>query len=195
MTPQPTTRTPSVTRQRATIFHGYGATPEDHWFQWLADQLKAAGVPTLVPALPDPLEPDPQQWEDTVSMALGIPDEHTAVVAHSLGCLTVLRYLGSINEDWQLGTLVLVSGFVDRLPALPDLDSYVGAGYDPAELRSHINRIVIIRSDNDTLVPPHLTDRVAERFGAEVHVVAGAGRFLASDGFSTLPEALEAVCS
>jgi len=33
--------------KRAFIIHGYGATPEDHWFSWLAQQLQAAGVATV----------------------------------------------------------------------------------------------------------------------------------------------------
>jgi len=47
------------------------------------------------------------------------PDEGTVVVAHSLGCLSVLRRLRSLTGPWRLGTLVLVAGFLEPLPALP----------------------------------------------------------------------------
>ena len=49
--------------KRAFIIHGYGATPEDHWFSWLAQQLQAAGVATAIPALPDPEQPDFDRWQ------------------------------------------------------------------------------------------------------------------------------------
>jgi hypothetical protein len=80
---------------------------------------------------------------------------------------TILR---SLPEPWRLGTLVLVAGFVDR-----------------------IDRLAILRSDADPLVPAAHTDRLAALLGTSAQVVPGAGHFLASDGVTSLPEALEAV--
>ncbi|WP_225630838.1 RBBP9/YdeN family alpha/beta hydrolase [Streptomyces solaniscabiei] len=187
--------TPGTTRQRASIIHGYGATPEDHWFGWLAERLRADGIPTTVPALPAPHDPDPEQWAQAVRTELGTLDEHSIVVAHSLGCLTVLRHLRSLPSPWRLGTLVLVSGFVDRLPALPELDAYIGHGCDVTGLRDHIDRLTIIRSDADPYVPPGHTDSLADLLGVPAHIVPGGGHFLASDGVTSLREAREAIAS
>lgn len=187
--------TPGTTHQRAVIFHGYGATPEDHWFGWLAEQLEAVGIPTTVPPLPHPLEPDPAQWEDTVRTAVGVPDENSIVIAHSLGCLTVLRYLRSLPAPWRLKILILVSGFLDHLPALPDLDDYIAEGCDIAGLRDHIGHLVVIHSDQDPFVPPALTDHLAKLLGVQPQVVPGAGHFVATDGMTALPQALKAITS
>jgi serine hydrolase len=187
--------TPGTTQQRASIIHGYGATPEDHWFGWLAEQLQADGIPTSIPALPTPQTPDPAQWKDAVRTDLGTPDEHSIVVAHSLGCLTVLRHLRSLPSPWRLGTLVLVSGFVDQLPALPDLNAYIGDGCDVTGLSSHIDRLTVIRSDADPYVPPGHTDRLADLLGTSAQIVPGAGHFLASDGVASLREVREAIAS
>lgn len=182
-----------TTQKRAVIFHGYGASPADHWFGWLAERLEADGIPTAVPAFPHPMDPDPERWEDEVRAALGTPDERSIVIAHSLGCVTVLRYLRSLRGSWRLGTLILVSGFVDRLPALPDLDAYVAEGCDVTGLSAHIGRLVVIRSDDDPFVPTALTDRLADLLGAPVRVVPDAGHFLASDGVAELPAVREAI--
>lgn len=184
--------TPS-TQQHAFVFHGYGATPEDHWFGWLAAELGHKGIPAAVPALPNPLDPKPHSWEKAVGDALGRPDEGWIVVAHSLGCLAVLRYLQSLPGNWRLGTLVLVSGFTEPLPALPELDDFVGDGCDVSGLADRVGRIIVIRSDNDALVPPAHTGRLAERLGVSARVVPGAGHFLAAEGFLELPVVLDAV--
>ncbi|MFF5482168.1 RBBP9/YdeN family alpha/beta hydrolase [Streptomyces sp. NPDC012935] len=181
-----------TTQRHASIIHGYGASPGDHWFGWLREQLSADGIPATIPALPNPQNPDPAQWMETVRADLGTPDENQIVVAHSLGCLTVLRYLRTLQGPWHLGTLVLVSGFVDQLPALPELDSYIGDGCDVAGLREHLGRLTVFRSDADPYVPPHHTDRLAGLLGTCSVVVPGAGHFLASDGVTSLHEALEA---
>ncbi|MEU9591704.1 alpha/beta hydrolase [Streptomyces sp. NPDC048193] len=187
--------TPGTTRRRATIIHGYGATPEDHWFGWLAGRLRADGVPTTVPALPDPQDPDPAKWTDAVRTELGTPDERSIVVAHSLGCLTVLRHLRSLPGTWRLGALVLVSGFVDRLPALPELDAYIGHGCDVTGIGDRVDRLTVIRSDADPLVPTGHTDRLAGLLGVRARTVPGSGHFLASDGVTSLPEVRDAISS
>ncbi|MBB1024569.1 MULTISPECIES: RBBP9/YdeN family alpha/beta hydrolase [unclassified Dietzia] len=183
----------STTSRRAVIFHGYAASPRDHWFEWLAERLTDAGIPTRVPALPNSSAPSRDQWAATVARELGTPGEETVVVAHSLGCLAVLRHLASLTGPWQVGTLVLVSGFVDTLPALPALDDFIGDGVDLAGIREHIGSLTIVRSDDDTHVPVELTDRLARLLGTSAAVVPGAGHFLAADGVTTLPHALRAV--
>lgn len=182
-----------TTQQRASIFHGYGATPADHWFESLAEQLETDGIPTVIPALPNPLDPISEQWVHAVRTALGAVDEHSIIVAHSLGCLTVLRYLRSLSGAWRLDTLVLVSGFVDRLPALPDLDDFIAEGCDVTGLSDRIDRIAILRSDDDPFVPTEHTDRLANLLGVAVQVIPGAGHFLAADGVYSLREAHEAI--
>lgn len=126
---------------------------------------------------------------------MGVPDEHTVIVAHSLGCLTVLRHLASLQGPWRLGILVLVSGFVDQLPVLPELDQFIREGCDVSGIAEHIDRIVVVRSDNDPLVPPALTDRLAGLLGVSARMVAGAGHFLADDGVTAFPQARDAVLS
>ncbi|MEV6412490.1 alpha/beta hydrolase [Kribbella sp. NPDC051718] len=182
--------TPGTTHRRASIIHGYGATPEDHWFPWLAEQLEAHGIPTTVPRLPNPLHPDPTQWSAAVRTAVGTPDQNSLIVAHSLGCLTVLRHLASLRTPWRLGTLILVSGFVDPLPAIPDLGPYIADGSPLDDISAKINHLTILRSDADPYVPPPHTDHLAALLNTTPTVIPAAGHFLTTDGFTTLPQAL-----
>lgn len=179
--------------RQAVIFHGYGATPEDHWFSWLAERLNRTGVPTHVPALPDPGAPDPSRWAAASAEALGVPGSESIVIAHSLGCLTVLRHLSSLSDPWRVGTLVLVSGFIDKLPALPGLDDFIGEGVNLAGIRERVGSLTIMRSDDDPYVPTGHTDHLARLLDTSVLVVPGAGHFLATDGVTSLPHALEVI--
>lgn len=185
----------STTLQNAYIFHGYAAAPDDHWFGWLARELDRANMRAVVPKLPDSRTPDAPRWQDTIRAAVGETDKRTALIAHSLGCLAVLRHLASLTGAWRLGRLVLVSGFLDPLPVLPELDEFIGVGCDVTRLREHIDEIIVIRSDDDPLVPTSHTDRLAALLGAGALVVPGAGHFLAVDGHSTLPTAYDAIVS
>ncbi|WP_344656127.1 hypothetical protein [Catenulispora subtropica] len=41
------------------IAHGYGMSPEQHWYPSLAESLAAYGYTVVAPRLPDPADPDP----------------------------------------------------------------------------------------------------------------------------------------
>ena len=184
--------------KRAFIIHGYGATPEDHWFSWLAQQLQAAGVATAIPALPDPEQPDFDRWQAALAAHIGTPDAQTFYVAHSLGTISLLHFLSAARPA-QIGGIFLVSGFDGRLPALPvigdfNVDAYADrARIDHAALRAMTPQIHHIISDNDRVVAPERSLQLAERLGGTVHRVANGGHFLASDGFRTLPPLWQAM--
>lgn len=181
------------TARRAVVVHGYDAGPGDHWFPWLRERLEAGGVRTELVELPEPSFPEAGAWLDAVARAVGEPDEHTRVIAHSLGCLTVLRHLAGLPQPWTLGGLVLVAGFTGRLEAVPVLDAFLAEDVDVAPVRANVRRRLVLRSDDDPTVPPAATDALAARLDAPVLVLPGAGHFCASDGVTRLPAVLDAV--
>ncbi|NEB74635.1 serine hydrolase family protein [Streptomyces sp. SID14478] len=174
--------------ERVVILHGYMASPSSHWFKWLHDELTPQGIKVEIPALPNSAAPQPQAWIPAVAKALGEPNDRTAVVGHSLGCVTALHALGRLDAPWRLDALVAVSGFVEPAPALPELDSFTRSVPDLARVAGNIRRRVVVRSDNDTFVIPSLTTELGHQLGAEEVVVPGAGHFRAAEGAVSLPE-------
>ncbi len=183
-----------MTLTRAVILHGYLATPDDHWFAWLAERLTAADVSTVVPALPRSSAPDRDAWVAAATEAIGEPSDDLLVVAHSLGSLTALHALDAFEQEWSMGALIMVSGFADPLPALPELDAFIGVeAPDIARTAARVRHRAMLASDNDELVPPAHSASLATRIGTEVRTVPGAGHFLGDEGFAELPEVWETV--
>lgn len=181
---------------RVVVVHGFGATPDDHWFPWLRAELRSDGVAAAALTLPRPLAPDPRTWHDVLAGDLGVPDESTWIVAHSLGVVTALRVLAGLPGSWHLGGLVLVSGFTGPLGALPELDPYLSddiADGELARIRARTRTITALRSDDDAIVPAAATDLLAHRLGVRPVVVPGAGHFLAEDGVTRLALVLDLV--
>ncbi len=168
------------------IVHGYDSHPDAHWFRWLRTSLGEVGVASAAVRLPSPHAPVADEWCAAISAALGSPDTGTWVVAHSLGCISTVRALAALAEPWELGGLVLVAGFTGRLAALPELDGYLADDVDTSTVRARTRSRVVLRSDGDPYVPAASTDALADRLGAELHVVPGAGHFMAEDGVTTL---------
>lgn len=206
---------------RLLIVHGFGASPQDHWFPWLA--ALRPGAERL--ALPEPLSPRAEAWVPLVVTALDRLGDGTAVVAHSLGnaaALQALRALADAGRPVRLRAFVGVAPFISPVPATgdPQLDAFLGEGASGAEeqeewnapgaasrqapqhafyegldlqvLRPLLGSVHVLRSDDDPIVPPRLSDEVAAGLGVRAQVVTGAGHFLAEDGVRELPEVLTA---
>lgn len=177
--------------ERVVILHGYTATPERHWFGWLASQLAPRGIVTHVPQLPDTDNPQAEAWTDAALAALGAPDERTVLIGHSLGTITAIRALGRAfaeDPDARLGALVLVSPFAEPVPGLPELDPFAEGLPALGDLAPHIDRRLVIHSDDDTVVPPALAAPIVAGLDAEVIEISGGGHFMGQEGWTTLPQ-------
>ncbi|HST72830.1 RBBP9/YdeN family alpha/beta hydrolase [Kocuria rosea] len=184
---------PAAPVRRVAVVHGYDAAPDSHWFPWLRERLAARGVQVVLVELPEPSFPEAGAWLDAVGRAVGGVDEHTHLVGHSLGCITVLRHLARLPQPWTLGGIVLVAGFTGRLESVPLLDDFLAEDVDLAAVRANTRHRLVLRSDEDPTVPAAATEELAARLGAELRVVPGAGHFCGSDGVSRLPVVLDAL--
>lgn len=190
---------PTPSFDRILVVHGFGATTDDHWFPWLARSLP--GVERLV--LPDPEQPVAADWIPLVASAIGEPDPDLAVVAHSLGCVTVAAAVQSlVAAGGRVGAFVAVAPFAEVLPpsGSGELDGFVRYelprfldAYRAPRGRAAFEAVRVIRSDDDPLVPAAASNRFARDLSGDVVVVPGAGHFLADDGVTRLDPVLDAL--
>lgn len=178
----------------AYILHGYGATPADHWFPWLAAQLEATGIAARVISLPDSRRPDFARWQQALADSIGMPQADDWFIAHSLGTISLLHYLSHVRPA-RIGGVLLVAGFAARLPALPyiedfHLDAYVDqARPDFPALRAMSTHMASLISDNDGIVAPQASHALAQALGSDVIVIPGGAHFCMQEGFTQLPAA------
>lgn len=97
--------------KRAFLIHGWEGDPEEEWRPWLKKELEKKGFEVYVPAMPDTATPTMEKWVPFLAEIVGKPDENCYFVGHSLGCITILRYLETLNEGEKVGGVVLVAGF------------------------------------------------------------------------------------
>ena len=163
------------------------AHPENHWFPWLKNNLDAIGVETEILLMPDPRNPKVNEWVSFLQKTILRHDEQTFFVAHSLGCIALLRHLNSMNITDRIGGLILVSGFETSLPLHPELDEFTDTHIDYRIIRSIAQKRAVIVSDNDLVVPPELTITFCSKLNASLVEVKGGGHFMGSEGFYELP--------
>lgn len=187
-------------KKRVFIVHGWDGHPEEGWFPWLKRELESRGFEVYVPQLPDPGNPRIHNWVPTLAKTVGIPDEHTYFVGHSMGCQTIARYLESLPEKTVVGGAVFVAGFFKRLTGLendPDVQAtdrhWLTAPLDLKKVKSHLPKSIAFFSDDDPWVPLENLDDFRDKLGSEIVVEHAKSHFNENAGITELPEVLEAV--
>lgn len=189
-------KNPNMSKVNVFIIHGFMATPQDHWFQWLKDELEVRGIVVKVLSLPDSASPNPTSWHNAMSENIDKLDGNTFIVTHSLGTVSLLSYLEDrISDDSKIGGLVIVSGFVSPLPKLPQLDSFVSNQINFNKIIQVTHKRAVFGSPQDPIVPYALTEQLAKELDSEIFPIENAGHFLASDGFETFPKLLKVLLS
>jgi len=177
----------TMSGKQVTIIHGYMASPQDHWFPWLKARLEADGAEVSVLALPDSANAQPEAWVAYLRANIGVVDSNRYFVAHSLGCITLLRYLDGLDQAARIGGLVLVSGFADSLSLLPQLDGFTRQPLNYPHLIGLAPQRSVIASRDDAIVPYRQTAALSRALEAELHSVDHGGHFLGREGFTELP--------
>ena len=176
---------PVMKGKKIIIVHGYTASPEKNWFPWLKEELESLGAIVPVPAMPESNFPDPQKWQQHLLNSHIQFDEDTILIGHSLGCVTVLRFLEQqVPQGVKIGGYVLVAGFDHNLETLPSLESHTEVLLDYRKLTHIANKRISLISSNDRVVEPQASKDLACALQAEIVIEENAGHFLDREGYT-----------
>lgn len=187
-------------KKRVFIVHGWDGYPEEGWFPWLKKELEVKGFEVRVPQMPDAANPRIEKWVPALAAAVGVADEETYFVGHSIGCQTVIRYLASLSESAKVGGVVCVAGWLTRLTG--DLSAeeieiarpWIEAPIDFEKVRRINSRFAAIFSDDDPFVL--FNENIAlfrEKLGAMIIVEHAKGHINGEAGVAELPSARDAL--
>ncbi|MBI5872516.1 serine hydrolase family protein [archaeon] len=178
--------------KRVFLIHGWEGYPEEGWKPWLKNELKKKGFGVSVPTMPDTKHPKMGAWVEHLAKVVGTPDKNCYFVGHSLGCITILRYLETLKPNQQIGGAVLIAGFTSSL-GYEDLAGFFTKPINWEKIKAHCKKFIAIHSDNDPYVSLHYADFFKEKLNAEVIVEHGMKHFSGEDGINQLSVALNQV--
>jgi hypothetical protein len=186
--------------KRVFIIHGWEGSPESDWLPWLKSKLEKKGFKVFVPAMPNPNTPEIKSWLTTLKKAVGTPDKETYFVGHSVGCQTILRYLGKLPAKTKVGGAVFVAGWFSLThAAMPDEESkeiakpWLEIPIDFAKVSEKTKNMTAIFSDNDPYVPFEENKKLFGKFCSKIIVEKGKGHMNEESKTYELPSALNAV--
>lgn len=178
------------------ITHGYTANGDKHWFPWLKQQLTDLGISCHTLSMPNPENPNPTEWLDYHQSQIQLTED-TILVGHSLGCIATLNLLASTQQ--KVKGVILVSGFFQCLPTLPELDNFANTYatfYANLGLNSTAyppKNTTVIASVNDEIVPHSFSDHLALHLKADYIRLPQGGHFLDREGITEFPLVLNLI--
>ncbi|KAB8307569.1 serine hydrolase family protein [Erwinia endophytica] len=175
---------------RLVIVHGFMAAPTHHWFQWLKNEAETAGMQVLIPPMPDSDAPDLNKWLNALENTVGQSDENTWFIGHSLGCITILRYLTEKSATCKAAGMIMVSGFSEPVEGLALLHPFTQVEIAAERIINGVRHRAVLASLHDDIVPPEYSLRLSQQLDADFYAVPHAGHFLGRDGFHELPRVL-----
>lgn len=180
--------------KRAFLIHGWEGYPEEGWRPWLKKELEKRGFEVFIPAMPETKRPRRKAWVSHLSQVVGTPDKDCYFVGHSLGCITILRYLETLGEGEKVGGAVLVAGFgqdLDYPGYQGEVSEFFATPSDWEKIKNRCPKFVAIHSGDDQWVSAKNLDLFKEKLGAKTHLLQGWKHFSGDDGIIEVPLVLE----
>lgn len=173
----------------AIIIHGYKGKPGTNWKPWLKAELKSKGWTVDVPEMPNTEHPIASEWAAKLAETVGEPNTNTYLVGHSLGSITILRYLETLPEDQKVGGVVLIAGFGERFERYNNgsHDSFFDHELDWQAICKHCDNFVAIHSEDDPLVEPAQLKLFENKLGAKAILVQDMGHFGSAERVFEVP--------
>lgn len=187
-----------MNNKKVIIIHGWEGYPEENWFPWFKKELEINGFEVQVPSMPDADEPRIEKWVPKIAQVVGVADEDTYFVGHSMGCQAIARYLETLPEGTKVGGVIFVAGFFKRLTGLgeePNFEEiekhWLGTPPDFQKIKKHLDKSIAVFSDDDPYVPLDNIDDFRDQLGSKIIVQKGMKHFSGNWGTTELPVVLE----
>ena len=182
--------------KRAIIVHCWGGSSDYAWYPWAKEKLTALGYRVTVPDMPDPDSPILATWLPYLQQIIGQADEELVLIGHSIGTVTIMRYLESLKKG-RVGKVLFVAGFTDQL-GFKELENFFETRLDFTQIREKSkNSFIVIQSDNDPYISEQYGVRLKEELGAELIVKHNASHMSGAvddeRACTELPEVIESL--
>lgn len=191
--------------KHAIIVHCWEGVPDYCWYPYVKRELEKEGFDVQVPEMPDTAHPKLTNWLAKLEEVAGNAEREREslselyLIGHSLGCITIMRYLESLPLYVKVGGVVFVAGFTDGLNAKKylDIQNFFAVPIDFEKIKTHCDKFVAIASDDDPYVPIKYVGILEEKLGVGVIIKHNMKHFSGAvdneESCTELPEVVTAV--
>jgi predicted alpha/beta hydrolase family esterase len=178
--------------KKFVIIHGTKGSPEGNWFPWLADSLRRQHAEVLVPRMPTPEGQNLTNWLREFWRQVGVIDEATTLIGHSLGATFLLCVLE--RQKAPIAQSVFVAGFL-RPIGIAEYDqlnsTFIETPYDWVSIQRNAGSVVCLSGEEDPYVPAEQGEELAAKLGVKNHIIPHGGHLNAEFGYTSFQVLLD----
>lgn len=186
-------------KKRCIIVHRWDGTPDSDWYSWLKKELVIRGFNVVTPKMPNTSEPKIEEWVSHLKKIVGVPDENTYFIGHSIGCQAIMRYLETLPKGTKIAGVIFVAGWF-ALKNLEDEDveeiarPWLTTPINFSRIKDMTSNTTVFLSTNDYYnCVKENESSFKNNLGAKVIILKDRGHFTADDGITELLELLEEI--
>lgn len=167
---------------RIFLIHGWGGSPESDWFVWAKQELEKRGYEVFVPEMPDTEHPKIELWLKKLSETVKTSRPDDILIGHSIGTLTVIRYLQTLNDNQKVQKVILVAPWqtltLDESEDPEVAKPWQEENIDYEKVKTKAGKFIAIFSKDDPSVPFEDNKKYfQEKLNPEIIIKDGMGHF------------------
>jgi len=146
--------------------------------------------------MPDTDNPKMEKWVDFLAKTVSKPDQNCYFVGHSLGCITILRYLERLKESQSVGGVIFVAGFsydLEYLGYKGELSGFFKTEVNWGKIKKHCKKFIAIHSKDDQWVSFKQSLVFKQKLQAKLILKKNMKHFSGDDGITKLSIALSSI--
>jgi len=179
-----------VEMKKVYLIHGWNGFPNNHWFPWLKKELEKLNFKVESLEMPNSKHPKLKEWLNHLNKSIE-PNKDTYLVGHSLGCITIVRYLESLPENVKIKGCIFVAGF--SFLNYKEIKEFYEKNPDINKIKRHCKNFVNIYSDNDEDISIEQSESFANLIKAKKVLEKEKGHFCLNDSVDKLPSVLNTI--
>ena len=160
--------------KRVLIIHGWESNSREHWFLAEKERLEKLGYEVVVPDMPNTLHPQKEEWVKVIEDFN--PDENSILIGHSLGGVTILRYLEIAKNKTR--KCIFIATPIRTLGARYEgIENFLEGDFDWNKIQGNARKLVIFNQTEDPAVPLQHGKDLANFTKTELVIVDGNDHF------------------
>ncbi|MFH1452210.1 MAG: alpha/beta fold hydrolase [archaeon] len=172
--------------RKMILVHGWSGSPtSEPWFNWLKDESEKRGIEFIAPVMPNTNNPKMSEWVDKLRETIENLDEETYLVGHSMGCLTIIKYLSELINQRVAG-IVFVAPWIELdkksieeegEESVRIVKSWINEPINFENTKNSTEKILSIFSDNDPYVLLSNVKTFEKKLNSEIIIKNNEGHF------------------
>jgi leucyl-tRNA synthetase len=195
----------SERKTKVLIIHGFMATSQSDWFQWLKKELEELNYEVLIPDMPNTDHPILKDWSKSLEALVTDFTEDDIVIGHSMGAFAA-QYLAQKTKINKLFLVAPVSEFMvndetktesikktftaEQIEILREFTDYK---LNYQSINANVEKIYAYFSDDDPYTSPKQQEQLVEKLPGKYQVLNNKGHINVSDSRASVSELPEII--